>query len=106
MNRVRIVGTLAMVVAGLGGLTQAHGDPIQTQMTYTTSGTIGTSGVNGTGSVSFVGVNDGTLTTGTKFDLGLFVVSSAQTDQAVDVAKHVNGVKDVKNDLRLKTATE
>lgn len=35
-----------------------------------------------------------------------FVVSSAQIDQAVDVAKHVNGVKDVKNDLRLKTATE
>jgi hyperosmotically inducible protein len=35
-----------------------------------------------------------------------FVVSSAQTDQAVDVAKHVKGVKDVKNDLRLKSATE
>lgn len=35
-----------------------------------------------------------------------FVVSSAQIDQAVDVTKHVNGVKDVKNDLRLKTATE
>ncbi|HET8882722.1 MAG TPA: BON domain-containing protein [Solimonas sp.] len=35
-----------------------------------------------------------------------FVVSSAQTDQAVDVAKHVNGVKDVKNDLRQKTTTE
>jgi osmotically-inducible protein OsmY len=35
-----------------------------------------------------------------------FVVSSAQIDQAVDVAKHVNGVKDVKNDLRLKTAAE
>ncbi|MGH8444729.1 MAG: BON domain-containing protein [Solimonas sp.] len=35
-----------------------------------------------------------------------FVASSAQTDQAVDVAKHVKGVKDVKNDLRMKTATE
>jgi osmotically-inducible protein OsmY len=35
-----------------------------------------------------------------------FVTSSAQIDQAVDVAEHVNGVKDVKNDLRLKTATE
>jgi hyperosmotically inducible protein len=35
-----------------------------------------------------------------------FVVSSAQTDQAVDVAKHVKGVKDVKNDLRLKSTTE
>ncbi|WP_084197606.1 BON domain-containing protein [Solimonas soli] len=35
-----------------------------------------------------------------------FVVSSAQIDQAVDVAKHVKGVKDVKNDLRLKSATE
>ncbi|NKF23655.1 BON domain-containing protein [Solimonas marina] len=35
-----------------------------------------------------------------------FVISSAQIDQAVDVTKHVNGVKDVKNDLRLKTATE
>ena len=32
-----------------------------------------------------------------------FVVSSAQIDQAVDVTKHVKGVKDVKNDLRLKT---
>ncbi|HEY9546438.1 MAG TPA: BON domain-containing protein [Solimonas sp.] len=35
-----------------------------------------------------------------------FVVSSAQIDQAMDVTKHVDGVKDVKNDLRLKTATE
>ncbi|NGY04680.1 BON domain-containing protein [Solimonas terrae] len=35
-----------------------------------------------------------------------YVVSSAQIDQAVDVTKHVNGVKDVNNDLRLKTATE
>lgn len=35
-----------------------------------------------------------------------FVVSSDQIDQAVDVAKHVNGVKDVKDDLRLKTVTE
>ena len=35
-----------------------------------------------------------------------FVTSSAQIDQAVDVTKHVDGVKDVKNDLRLKTATE
>ncbi|MES2490073.1 BON domain-containing protein [Stenotrophobium rhamnosiphilum] len=33
-----------------------------------------------------------------------FVVSSAQIDQAVDVALHVDGVKDVKNDLRLKTS--
>ena len=33
-----------------------------------------------------------------------FVTSSAQIDQAVDVTKHVKGVKDVKNDLRLKTA--
>ncbi|WP_211226320.1 BON domain-containing protein [Solimonas flava] len=35
-----------------------------------------------------------------------FVTSSAQIDQAVDVTRHVKGVKDVKNDLRLKTATE
>lgn len=33
-----------------------------------------------------------------------FVVSSAQIDQAVDVALHVQGVKDVQNDLQLKTA--
>jgi hyperosmotically inducible periplasmic protein len=31
------------------------------------------------------------------------VVSSAQIDQAVDVAKHVEGVKDVHNSLTLKT---
>jgi osmotically-inducible protein OsmY len=31
------------------------------------------------------------------------VVSSAQIDQAVDVAKHVKGVKDVHNALKLKT---
>lgn len=35
-----------------------------------------------------------------------FVVSSAQIQQATDVAKHVKGVKDVKNDLRLKTDTQ
>ncbi len=35
-----------------------------------------------------------------------FATSSAQIDQAVDVAKNVKGVKDVKNDLRLKTDTE
>ncbi len=33
-----------------------------------------------------------------------FVVSSAQIDQAVDVAMHVQGVKDVQNDLQLKTS--
>ena len=32
------------------------------------------------------------------------VVSSAQIDQAVDVAKHVEGVKDVHNALTLKTS--
>lgn len=32
------------------------------------------------------------------------VASSAQIDQAVDVAKHVDGVKDVHNALALKTA--
>ena len=31
------------------------------------------------------------------------VVSSAQIDQAVDVAKHVKGVQDVHNALKLKT---
>lgn len=35
-----------------------------------------------------------------------FATSSAQIDQAVDVTHHVKGVRDVKNDLRLKTATE
>lgn len=34
-----------------------------------------------------------------------FVVSSAQIDQAVDVALHVTGVKDVQNDLQLKTSS-
>jgi hyperosmotically inducible protein len=34
-----------------------------------------------------------------------FVVSSAQIDQAVDVALHVQGVKDVQNDLKLKTSS-
>jgi osmotically-inducible protein OsmY len=33
-------------------------------------------------------------------------VSSAQIEQAADVAKRVKGVKDVKNDLRLKTDAE
>lgn len=32
------------------------------------------------------------------------VVSSAQIDQAVDVAKHVDGVKDVHNSLAVKAA--
>ncbi|HEY0975065.1 MAG TPA: BON domain-containing protein [Solimonas sp.] len=35
-----------------------------------------------------------------------FAVSSAQVDQAVDVATNVKGVKNVKNDIRLKTDTE
>jgi len=35
-----------------------------------------------------------------------FVASSAQSEQAADVAKHVKGVKEVKNDLRLKSSTE
>lgn len=47
-----------------------------------------------------VETQDGTV------QLSGFVVSSAQIDQAVDITKHVNGVKDVKNDLRLKTAAE
>ena len=34
-----------------------------------------------------------------------FVVSTAQIDQAVDVALHVQGVKDVQNDLQLKTSS-
>ena len=35
-----------------------------------------------------------------------FAVSSAQIVQAVDVAMNVKGVKDVKNDIRLKTDTQ
>lgn len=35
-----------------------------------------------------------------------FVVSSAQIDQAVDLTRHVKGVQDVKNDLRLKTSVQ
>ncbi len=31
------------------------------------------------------------------------VISTAQIEQAVDIARHVKGVKEVKNDLRLKT---
>lgn len=34
------------------------------------------------------------------------VVSSAQVDQAIDVTKHVQGVKDVHNSLTLKTDTK
>ena len=78
MNRFSIVGALAVVVIGFGGRVQVIGAPIQTQMTYSTSGTIGTSGVNGAGTVSFEGVSDGTLTTGTKFDLGRFTARPAQ----------------------------
>lgn len=35
-----------------------------------------------------------------------FVTSSAQKDQAEDITKRVKGVKEVKNDLRLKTDTQ
>ncbi len=42
--------------------------------------------------------NNGTV------QLSGFVISSAQIDQAVDVVMHVDGVKDVKNDLHLKTS--
>ena len=44
------------------------------------------------------------VTTNGTVQLSGFVVSSAQIDQAVDVAVHVEGVKDVKNDLHLKTS--
>lgn len=44
------------------------------------------------------------VTTNGTVQLSGFVVSSAQIDQAVDVALHVEGVKDVKNDLHLKTS--
>jgi len=42
--------------------------------------------------------NNGTV------QLSGFVVSSAQIQQAIDVALHVEGVKDVKNNLQLKTS--
>lgn len=45
-------------------------------------------------------------TSGGTVQLSGFVVSSAQIDQAVDVARHVKGVKDVQNDLHLKTAAQ
>lgn len=35
-----------------------------------------------------------------------YVISSAQIEQAEDVAKRVKGVKEVKNDLRQKTDTQ
>lgn len=35
-----------------------------------------------------------------------FVSTPEQIDTAMDVARHVNGVKDVKNDLRLKSSTK
>ncbi len=78
MDRFRIVGALAVALIGLAGISQSYGAPIQRQMTYSTSGTVGTSGVDGTGSVSFEGVTDGTLTTGTPFNFGRFVPSPAQ----------------------------
>jgi hypothetical protein len=95
----RTLGTLAVAVIGFGGATHVYADPIQSQMTYSTSGTVESAGVKGTGSVSFQGVSDGSLTTGSKFDLGHFVVSPAQdgsnttyTQTPFDISLNIHSV--------------
>jgi hypothetical protein len=63
------------LVAFSGHAIAAKADPIPSQMTFTTTGSIGPTGIDGSPIVSFHGVTDGTLTTGTPFDLGTLVVT-------------------------------
>lgn len=74
MTRIRLGFVGITAVLGLNSVTRA--DPIQTQATYTTMGTIGSTGIDGTPIVSFQGVSNGSLTTGQPFSLGEFVVAS------------------------------
>ena len=70
--RALVVAAGLTFVAAVG----AGADPIVTNETFGTTGTVGTDGVAGTPVVSFQGIDDGTLTTGTPFDLGRLVISA------------------------------
>jgi hypothetical protein len=48
--------------------------PVKSQMTYSTSGSIGTTGINGPNVISYVPETDSTVTTPSAFSLGTFVV--------------------------------
>lgn len=68
-------GFMAAAALGQGFCSEAKADAIRTEVVFSTSGSIATTGVSGTPLVSFQGAS-GTLTTGTPFDLGRFVIAA------------------------------
>jgi hypothetical protein len=66
---------VAVVVFGLLTVPRAAAGAIVIDESYSTTGVIGTDGVTGAPAVTFRGVVDGTMTTGTPLSLGAFGVT-------------------------------
>ena len=68
------LGTLALLA---WAVSTCQADPIATPpITYSTSGTVDPTGIVGTPAVSFKGVDNGSLTPGSPFDLGQLIVTT------------------------------
>jgi hypothetical protein len=85
MNRSRMGYALRLAaVVALLSLSQAppaESAGITSEIDYSTSATYGANGITGQPVVSFQGVSDGSLTTGSPFDLGRFVVAAPTSGQ-------------------------
>jgi hypothetical protein len=81
--RAKLVILAASAVFAVSAATdRASADPITLNETYSTTGTIYTPGVTGTPVVSFQGVENGSMTTGSPFNLGQFVVQMPSSGSA------------------------
>lgn len=100
--------SLSLLAGGLPGLAQAQDTSTTSQTGQYLSDAALTTKVK-TALLAEKGLKStdiGVETQNGTVQLSGFVMSSAQMDQAVDVTRHVKGVKDVKNDMRLKTAAQ
>lgn len=90
--------TLATVMT-LGTTTRLHASPIQSPISYSTSGSVDSFGVVGEPIIVYQGVQYGTTTTGDSFNLGQFIVASnggsgsaTYTDVPFQIAMRVQSV--------------
>ena len=75
-NQLGALSTVAGMLMAFGPAWSAQASPLAVNETFSSFGTIGTQGITGAPVVSFQGVDAGSLTTGTPFTLGQFVVGA------------------------------
>src|SRR5438874_1222766 len=65
--------TLGVLAANMAA---AHASPIQTTVKFNTTGSVDSFGVTGTPVVTYQGVSNGSMTTGSPFSLGHFQIAT------------------------------